>query len=304
MPAADRVLDFSHAHVHLSVRDEQLVIQSKDQPAVSVPVTEVAVVLLGSPRLSLTQPVLARLAAVNAGVVVCGENHLPAGMLLPMTANALSAQRLRRQCDLSQPHRKRLWQSVVVAKIRAQAACLDDHGVDGAPVRTLAGRVRSGDPDNLEATAAQRYWPLLFGPDFRRRPDGPDCNRLLNYGYAVLRAAVARAVCGAGLHPSLGIHHHARGNPFCLVDDLMEPYRPLVDHAVRSIVGEWGADATLTPAVKQRLVEAVMARVRHAGEWRASCEWFDRTAQSVLAGRDAAQARVFYPEGLFHAERP
>lgn len=303
MPAADRVLDFSHAHAHLSVRDEQLIIQAKDQPSLSVPIAEIAVVLLGSPRLSLTQPVLAKLSLANAGVVLCGDNHLPAGMVLPVSANALSTQRLREQCDMSEPRRKRLWQSVVVAKIRAQAACLDDHGIDGEGVRSLASQVRSGDPDNLEATAAQRYWPLLFGNDFRRRTDAADCNRLLNYGYAILRAGVARSICGAGLHPSLGIHHRSRSNPFCLADDLMEPYRPLVDHEVKSIVGEWGTDVELSPAIKKRLVEATQERLEHAGEWRASYEWFDRTAQSLTSGTSAGDAEVFYPAGLLRAEK-
>lgn len=298
MPAADRVLDFSLTPAYLSVRNEQLVIRGKDDSSLTVPLAEIAVVLLASPSVTLTQPVLAGLLAANATVVVTGENHLPAGMLLPDSANTLSTQRLREQIAMTAPRRKRLWQSIVVAKIRAQAATLEDHGLDAAGVRSLAGRVRSGDPDNLEATAAQRYWPLLFGIDFRRRTDAADCNRLLNYGYAVLRAAIARAICAAGLHASLGLHHRSRSNPFCLADDLMEPYRPLVDHEVRTIVGEWGKDVSITPSIKQRLVAAVSQRIEHNNEWRSASEWFDRTATSILSTSEPAATPVFYPEGM------
>jgi CRISPR-associated protein Cas1 len=142
---------------------------------------------------------------------------------------------------------------------------------------------------------------MLLGEHFRRRTDAADCNRLLNYGYAVLRAALARSICGAGLHPSLGIHHRSRDNPFCLADDLMEPYRPLVDSEVRRIVGEWGHDMAMTPAIKQRLVEVVQQRIEHRGEWRSACEWFDRTAQSLVQPAAAARSRVFYPDGVLTA---
>lgn len=301
MPVGDRVLDFSSTPARLSVRNEQLVIEFKEQPSLSVPVAEIAVVLLCGQALTLTQPVLSTLLAANACVVVGGLNGLPAGMLLPISANLLSTQRLYEQIDMGEPRRKRLWQSVVVAKILAQAGTLAEHDIDPSPVSALADQVRSGDPDNVEATAAQRYWPLLFGESFRRRAEVHDCNRLLNYGYAILRAAVARSVCGTGLHPALGIHHRSRGNPFCLVDDLMEPYRPLVDSEVKRIVGEWGTDVDLMPTVKKRLVETVQQRIGNAGEWRAASDWFDRTAQSLLAERDPPA--VFYPEGILQTER-
>jgi CRISPR-associated protein Cas1 len=301
MPAADRVLDFAQSPAYLSVRNEQLVIRSNDNPTITVPIAEIAVVLLSGPAVTLTQPVLAALLAANACLVVAGANHLPAGMLLPISSNALSTQRLGEQINMSQPTRKRLWQSVVIAKILAQAAVLEEHGGEPGALRALASRVRSGDPDNLESTAAQRYWPLLFGAEFRRRTDAADCNRLLNYGYAVLRASLARSICAAGLHPSLGIQHRSRSNPFCLADDLMEPYRPLIDSEVRRIVGEWGNDVSLMPAIKQRLVEAVHRRIEHDGEWRDSWEWFDRTAQSLLSANGASLARIFYPNGILRA---
>lgn len=304
MPAADRVLDFSQTPAFLSARNEQLVVRIKDQPELTVPFDEIAVLLLSGPTVTLTQPVLAGLLAVNAGLIVAGDNHLPTGMLLPVSSNTLSTQRLREQIEMSEPRRKRLWKSVVVAKVLAQAATLREHGAQYSPVRVLASRVRSGDPENIEATAAQRYWPLLFGPEFHRRTDAADCNRLLNYGYAVLRAAMARAICAAGLHPSLGIHHRSRSNPFCLADDLMEPYRPLIDSEVRRIVGEWGLDVAMTPSIKKRLVEAALQRIEHDGEWRNACEFFERTAQSLLCPDPAPNATVFYPRGILAAGAP
>jgi CRISPR-associated protein Cas1 len=298
MPAADRVLDLSATPAFVSVRNEQLVIRPQDGDEASLPLVEVATVILGGSRTTLTQPVLAGLAEANAGVVIGGANHQPVAMLLPTQANTLATQRLHEQIEMSEPRRKRLWQSVVVAKIKAQARLLADLNLDAKPIRALADRVKSGDPENVEATAAQRYWPTLMGPAFRRRFDRPGTNSLLNYGYAVLRAAIARAICAAGLHPSLGIHHRGRGNAFCLADDLMEPYRPLVDGIAHAIVGEDGPDVAMSPPIKKRLIEAVMQRLEHDGEWRTTGEWFAKTAGSVLESPDEKRPTVFYPRGI------
>lgn len=165
----------------------------------------------------------------------------------------------------------------------------------------LARTVRSGDPMNVEAQAAQRYWPMLFDdPDFLRRRFAPDQNRLLNYGYAVLRAAVGRAIVASGMHPSLGVHHHGRENPFCPADDLMEPYRPLIDDMVVRIVGEWGHDAPLDGHAKERLVGALHERLDHDGEWRTVFDWIARSAASLarILCREESGERLFFPEGL------
>jgi CRISPR-associated protein Cas1 len=148
------------------------------------------------------------------------------------------------QANASAPLKKRLWQQIVQAKILAQGAALAAVGAEAGGFRLLARKVRSGDPDNVEAEAARRYWPLLLGSDFRRDTDGGGLNGLLNYGYAILRAATARAVMAAGLHPSLGLMHANRGNALVLVDDLMEPFRPLVDRTVHRLNGEGIADVT------------------------------------------------------------
>ncbi|WP_280951359.1 type II CRISPR-associated endonuclease Cas1 [Manganibacter manganicus] len=172
---------------------------------------------------------VAALAERGALLVLCGSNHAPVAVCLPLDGHHGQNARMRAQWNASKPLAKQLWREIVVAKIRWQAAALEAEGVEAGAFDMLARRVRSGDPDNIEAQAARRYWPLLMGPDFRRDRSADGINALLNYGYTVLRSLVARSVVAAGLHPSIGIHHANRGNAFALADDLIEPFRPLVD---------------------------------------------------------------------------
>jgi CRISPR-associated protein Cas1 len=299
VPGAERILDFSIGQARLSVRYDQLIIQRDDLPDVSTPLEEVAVAIFSSPRLSLTQSVLAGLMRAGAAVVVCDQAMLPSGLMLPLTAHFAQTQRMIAQATAPVPLKKRLWQQIVRAKVRAQAANLLSYRNDDGGLAALAATVRSGDPANVEAHAAQRYWVRLFGDgDFRRRRDAPDQNRLLNYGYAVLRAAVGRALCAAGLHPSLGVNHHHRNNPWCLADDLMEPYRPLIDAHVVAIEGEYGADIGLEPRIKERLVAALHERLDHDGEARTAFEWIERSASSLARAFLREERALFFPEGL------
>jgi CRISPR-associated protein Cas1 len=163
-------------------------------------------------------------------------------MMLPLDAHHVQTERHRAQGEASAPTRKRIWQRLIAAKIAQQADVLVHFTGHHGGLLPLSKRVRSGDPDNLEAQAAQRYWPSLFGRDFRRDRDADGINALLNYGYAVMRAAIARAVVASGLIPSLGVFHSNRSNPFCLADDLLEPYRPYVDWRVRLLMNEAAAN--------------------------------------------------------------
>lgn len=300
---ADRVIDFSMGQARLSVRYDQLIIERDGQTPVSTPIREIAVLVLANRRVTLTQAVLSKVMDAGGAIVVADEAMLPSGLMLPLNGHTTQTQRMIAQAGATQPVRKRIWQQIVIAKIQAQAAALELRLGDSAGLEELARQVRSGDPENLEAQAAQRYWPLLFGdPDFRRRRERDDQNRLLNYGYAVLRAAVGRAICAAGLHPSLGVHHHSRNNPFCLADDLMEPWRPLIDLEVAEMVGERGVDAPLDGYAKQRLVGVLHERLRDSGESRTVFEWISRSAASLAralteAGK-AREIRLFFPEGL------
>lgn len=299
MPAAERILNFSDAQAHLSLRYEQVVIRAEQQPEITVPLAEIAAVILTSPRLTATQPVLAGIMRHGGTVIICDDRSQPAGMMLPLNANATQTQRMLAQMHASVPTRKRLWKQIVQEKIRAQAAALLSAGRSDGGLPALVRSVRSGDPSNVEGQAAQRYWPLLFNdPNFRRRRDADDQNRLLNYGYAVLRAAVGRAICASGLHPSIGVQHHGRNNPWCLADDLMEPYRPLVDGAVIELIEAYGSDCPLDRLSKPRLVAVLTDRIASDGETRSVFDWISRTAASLAKVFLGEAEALFYPRGL------
>jgi CRISPR-associated protein Cas1 len=218
----------------------------------------------------------------GGSVVVCDDGYMPVGMMLPLGANALQTQRIRTQLDASLPLRKRLWKGIVQDKIRAQALTLELREGADAGLRALAARVQSGDRQNAESTAAQRYWPRLFGdPLFRRRREAPDQNRLLNYGYAVVRAAVGRSICATGLHASVALHHRHRENAWALADDLIEPYRTLVDDEVAEIVGSFGGDVALDPTIKRRLIGVLHERIYGGpSESRTALDWIGRTGST------------------------
>jgi CRISPR-associated protein Cas1 len=279
----NRILDFSEAPARLRVRFAQLIVIRQDLPEVSVPLADLAVVLVAHPQVNFTQAVLAGLAAAGGVFVTCDGHNLPVGMMLPLTSHHTQAERFAAQARAPLPMRKRLWQQVVRAKIKAQATLLSElHGTDFG-LGALVGRVQSGDPSNLEARAARRYWPQVFADlNFRRHRENEDQNILLNYGYAVLRAIVARAVCAAGLHPSLGLHHHNRYNAYCLADDLMEPYRPVVDHAVAEYLATHDQPYKLEAAAKQHIIGEITGRYEVEGCQRTLFDTATRMASSLV----------------------
>lgn len=277
-----RILEVTEGPARLHVRHGQLVIEPDGGMEVTTPLEELAALVVTHPRVQMTQAVVAGIAAQGGTVVVCDNTYLPAAMLLPMQAHFAQTERYAAQARMKEPLRKRLWQQLVRSKIRAQGRTLKDLRGEDAGLSAMAERVRSGDPDNLEAQAARRYWPLIFAdPKFRRGSEGPDQNSHLNYGYAVLRGVVARAVCGAGLHPSFGLKHHNRYNPFCLADDVMEPYRPLVDGAVAKWIEEHDAAEPLGREAKQHLLQSVLGRFVSNGEERTLFDLVGRTAASL-----------------------
>ena len=205
-------------------------------------------------------------------------------MSLPLAGHHVASERFIAQAAVSKPICKRLWQQIVKAKLRFQGQLLTELHGDDFGLADLARTVRSGDPTNIEAQAARIYWTALFNDmNFLRRRDLPDQNRLLNYGYAVLRALVARAVCATGLHPCLGIPHHNRYNAFCLADDLMEPFRPIVDRAVVQIVADHGTDVPLNPEVKSHLIGAMMQRYMLDRESRTLFDVLTRLTASLAS---------------------
>lgn len=246
-------VEISQQAAHLTIRYQQLVLQRQGEAVASIPCEDLGVVLVDHPGTTYSHAALAALAESEAVLVVCGRNHLPSAVLLPISSHSQVVWRLNEQLGVSKPLKKKLWAQIVQAKVRAQALGLPPSSPGRSKLLELAKQVRSGDPQNIEAQAARVYWSQWRPIDtFQRDLDGDGLNGLLNYGYAVLRAAVARALVAAGLLPAIGLHHSNRANAFCLADDLMEPLRPLVDDRVRDLCQR--EEMELTPATKAQLL--------------------------------------------------
>lgn len=250
-----RIIEIAEDGRYLSVLRGFLIVSHEGNEIGRVPLDDIAAVIGNAHGLTYSNNLLVELARRNAPFVLCAENHMPVGMLWPLDGNYEQGARMDAQLDATRPKSKRLWADIVKQKIATQAAVLKAADKPSAPLSALIRKVRSGDPDNVEAQAARRYWQLLFGDNFRRDTSGGGINGLLNYGYTVLRAATARAVIAAGLHPGIGLHHGNAQNPIRLVDDLMEPFRPIIDFTVFNLVRQ-GAEE-VTPDTKRELVHAL-----------------------------------------------
>lgn len=228
-----RALFFSTPY-HLSLKDNQMVISTKEMPDMtkSIPIEDIGYVVLEHQQTAITLPLLNALSDNNVAVIFCGDNRMPNAMLMNLDSNKTQGESFRAQIEASEPLKKGIWKQVIETKIRNQAALLNKLGKDGDLLKPYYSNVKSGDTDNREGIAAKMYWRELFGEDFMRNREGAVPNNLLNYGYTLLRAAVARALMGSGLLPSLGIFHRNRYNAFPLADDIIEPYRPYVDEIV------------------------------------------------------------------------
>lgn len=289
-----RILHFSQPY-HLSVRHSQLVITNKDTgEIINRPIEDTAVLMLEHPQLTYTHALMQQLMEHNVAVVFCGADYHPAGLVLPLSGNVLQQQRFKHQIGASQPLLKQLWQQTVKAKILNQAALLTKLGKHGQPLKQMASDVKSGDSENQEARAAKAYWSQLFLHEFRRDRDGLWPNSALNYGYAVLRAATARAIVAAGLLPTMGIHHSNKYNAFCLADDLMEPYRPYVDLEVVDLMQQ-GYDE-LSKECKAKLISVVHTDVHQDGKKGPLMAAMHRTAQSLVKCFELEARKLSYPE--------
>ena len=209
-----------------------------------VPLDDIAVVLISVPGSAVSTELLDQLAQRNIPLVTCGQNYLPSTWTIPVQGAVRQFGVMQAQTKLSQPRRKRIWQQIVRGKIKNQAEVLSRAGEANRDLLLMARKVRSGDPGNLEAQAARAYWQRLFGSDFRRDRTESGLNSALNYGYTVLRACVARGVIGAGLHPSFSVHHRNPQNPLNLVDDLLEPFRPVADFVIWQLRDHYSSELT------------------------------------------------------------
>lgn len=257
-----RIIEVADDHRHLFASRGFLVVKDTRGDCMvlgQVPLDDIVAVIANAQGLIYTNNLLVALAERGAPFVLCSANHNATGILWPVDGNYQQAKRYDAQLAASKPTHKRLWADIVRAKLQQQASTLAATGRPTAPLAALISKVRSGDPNNIEAQGARRYWRLLFGNDFRRDNNGGGINSMLNYAYTVLRAATARAVIAAGLHPTLGLHHSNEGNPMRLVDDLMEPFRPIIDFNIWKL--QRLESATLTPASKRTLVHTMYDEV-------------------------------------------
>ena len=246
---------------YLSLRLGQLAVKIPDsqdnmETVRTIPIEDIGIVILDHKQITLTQGLIEKLLDNNCALITCSSNHLPVGLMLPLYSNTIQNERFRYQIDASLPLRKQLWQQTIQAKIANQAAVLKyATGSVHNNMQIWAADVRSGDSANMEARAAAYYWKTLFQDidGFVRGRDEDEPNNLLNYGYAIVRAIIARALVSSGLLPTLGIHHHNRYNAYCLADDIMEPYRPYVDKTVFDICRR-GGSLKLTTDLKRELL--------------------------------------------------
>jgi len=296
---------------YLSLHNAQMVIklpeveksalseQFKKQNEITKPVEDIGLVVLDNKQITITSGLLEALLENNSAVVTCDSKSMPVGLFLPLYGNTTQNERFRFQIDASEPLKKQLWQQTIKAKIFNQSAVLEICLKEKHKCMTQwMNDVRSGDPDNLEARAAAYYWKTLFQdiPNFTRDREGVCPNNLLNFGYAILRAVVARALVGSGLLPTLGIHHHNKYNAYCLADDIMEPYRPYVDELVYSLVRKLGHNIELTKEVKAQLLTVPTLEVVISGKRSPLMVAVGLTTASLFKCFNGELRKVAYPE--------
>lgn len=306
-----KTLCFSNP-IYLSLRNEQLVLHlpevesNKTLPEAikreaerTIPIEDIGVVVLDNKRITITSGVMEALLENNCAVITCNQKSMPVGLLLPLCGNTTQNERFRSQIEASLPLRKQLWQQTIKQKILNQEYVLRDNtDKETNCMRVWSNDVRSGDPNNLEARAAAYYWKNLFNkyPNFARDREGLPPNNLLNYGYAILRAVIARALVGSGLLPTLGIHHHNRYNAYCLADDIMEPYRPYVDQLVLDIIHNNNEISEITREIKLQLLSIPTLDVVINGKRSPLMIAAQQTAASLAKCFAGESKRISYPE--------
>ncbi len=284
----------------LRLKDSQMHIEvfEPEPKTVTVAVEDVGLVVLDHQQITISQGLIQALQENRAGIITCDKRHMPQSLLLPLEGNSTQQERYEVQLTASEPLKKQLWAQTITYKIKNQATVLSQRNINSDYLIQLHKNVKSGDGDNCEATAAAFYWQRIFMdvPDFRRFREGPPPNNYLNYGYAVLRATMARSIVMAGLLPTLGIFHSNRYNAYCLADDLMEPYRPLVDQVVCGLVDKGGVSEELTKEIKSLLLQIPAMDVVIDGEKSPLMIATQRTAVSLVKCFEGHQKKLLYPE--------
>jgi CRISP-associated protein Cas1 len=283
---------------YLKTANEQLVIEIHDSGEVkSTPIEDIGLVILDHSQITITQSLIAKLLDNNTAVITCNSNHHPTGLLLNLDGNNLQSMKFQAQIEATAPLKKQLWQQTITYKIQNQAALLSIQREESKYLITLASEVKSGDSDNCEAKAAAYYWKRIFPEflSFRRERYGPPPNNLLNYGYIILRATVARSLVASGLLPTLGIHHRNQYNAYCLADDIMEPYRPFVDMVVCQIIRGNGRFLEMTPNMKAALLGIPAMDVQIDGQKSPLMNAVQRTTASLAKCFEGKSRKLLYP---------
>jgi CRISPR-associated protein Cas1 len=273
----------------------------KKELTASIPVEDIGIVVLDNKQITITQALMEALLENNVALITCDSTHHPTGLMLPLCGNTIQNERFRAQLDATEPLKKQLWAQTISQKIKNQAALFGSIGIDNSYFIPLHRNVKSGDTDNAEATAAAHYWSNIFNntslaDKFKRYREGLPPNNYLNYGYALLRATMARSIVGAGLLPTLGIFHHNRYNAYCLADDLMEPYRPYVDKVVYGIIEEHGINEDIPKEIKATLLKIPAMDVIMDGEKSPLMNAAQRTAVSLVKCFNGEQRKLLYPD--------
>jgi CRISPR-associated protein Cas1 len=279
----------------LSLKNNQMIIHTKEMPEMqkSVPIEDIGFVILEHQQTNITLPLLNALSDNNVAVIFCGNDFMPNAMLMNLDSNKTQGESYRAQIEASDPLKKGLWKQIVEAKIRNQAALLNKLGKDGDKLKPYYMNVKSGDSDNREGIAAKIYWNELFGANFIRSREGVEPNNMLNYGYTLLRAAVARSLMGSGLFPAFGIFHRNRYNAFPLADDIMEPYRPYVDDIVFDLYAN--GERELTKEVKTRLLRLLFMDTSFGKLTRPLDVGLTITSASLAKCFNGIQKKITYP---------
>ena len=289
----ERIVDISTDGLHLAIHRGFLTVSSSSEERGRIALDDIGALIVHAHGTTWSKHVFDRMAERSVPVVLCAANHAPVSIVWPLQGHHAQGARLRAQIDASRPLQKQLWQKIVAAKIRMQGHILAAKGAEAGAFDMLARKVRSGDPDNLEAQAVRRYWKALFGPDFYRDQDAGGTNALLNYGYTVLRAVVSRAICASGLHPTVGIFHSNRANAFALADDLMEPYRPLVDQLVVNLAA--ASVNEVTSGAKKALASIATFDLRTEIGVSPLSVQITRFVHSIAVSFESGQARIDLP---------
>lgn len=290
-----RVLCFENP-ARLSLKLAQMVVELQDLTR-TLPIEDIGVVILDHKQITITHALIDALLANNVAIVTSNDKHLPVGLMLPLDGNTLQSERFRAQIDASEPLKKQMWQQTIVAKILGQAHVLGTQLIEHNNMLKWAKDVRSGDTENMEARAAAFYWRNMFEKDaFIRDPQGLPPNNLLNYGYSIVRAMMARALVGAGLLPTLGIHHHSRYDAYCLADDIMEPYRPFVDMKVLEMWKNGGITSDISSDQKRELLGITTMDVNISGHRSPMMLAIQTTAQSVQKCFSGEARKIIYPD--------